>query len=144
MLLIQKIKYKLAKLLQRFKFVEPNWGKLFGFAIGCLVIVGLSGNIYNSFNKGMETVNSLHEEEMKLIALQAENKSLQNQVRDFESIDYKKIYARENLNLGEKGDRLYYVDRPADLKNIEELPQEQVAIDFKDNLAYWKKLILGL
>ncbi len=144
MLLIHKIQYKFSNLLNKLRVKTPNWNKVFGVVISCAVILGLGINILNSFNKGMDTVSKFHEEEQKLQALQNENKNLQNLVRDYESIDYQKIYARENLNLGEKGEKLYYIDRPVDLTNIEELPKEQMAITFQDNFAYWKKLILGL
>lgn len=140
----KKLAYKLEKFFKIFHLPKINLGSMFISFVFLAFIVIMSVNIYNTFTNGVETIESFREEQTKLDALIEVNEDLKNQVEHYSSLEYKKIYARENLNLGDTNERLYYVDRPDENLIIEELPQQEVQITFKDNISYWKKLILNL
>lgn len=144
MLFFKKLSYKLSKLFSRLRFININWGSMFTSFILLLFITVLAINNYNAFVKGAETMESFQQEQEKLDQLRNMNADLQNQVEHFDSLEYKKIYARENLNLGDKNETLYYVDRPKTGLEIEELPVVVQEVTLQDNFSYWKKLILGL
>lgn len=144
MLLRKKIAYQFKKLFARFPKLQFSWGKFGSVLLQLTVIIALVANIIATFTKGVETQTALADEQKRLEALEIENKTLLNEVEHFASIEYKKIYARDNLNLAEKNESLYYVDRPEYDMEIEGLPEKKIEITFKDNLAYWGKLLLGL
>jgi hypothetical protein len=97
-----------------------------------------------TFNKGIDDSKRFQSEEARLEQLKREQEILQKEVEQYGSIEYKKIYARENLNLAEKKETLYYVERENRILEIERLPEDMMQISLEDNVYWWKKLILGL
>lgn len=144
MLLYKKISYQISKLTKNFRLLNVNFSSLIVSAFFIMVMVTLSVNIYNTFTNGIETIDKFRAEQEKLDELQRINAELKDQVEHYASLEYKKIYARDNLNLGEQNETLYYINRPDESLIIEELPEQEVEITFDDNISYWKKLILGL
>lgn len=107
-----------------------------------LVIIVISYNIFLAYNRGVQNQAKLMEEEAKLARLQQENVELNEKENYFRSIEYRKAYARESLNLAGEGERLYYVVR--DEKELE-ITDETNLYD-KDSLKpleHWRILILG-
>jgi cell division protein FtsB len=144
MIFFKKIAYKLKQLFPRFKTWSFNWGSIFWSLFFTFLIIVLSMNIYNAYTKGVDTINSFQQDQQKLEDLKAENQQLQTQVQEYESIEYKKMYARDNLDLADKDETLYYVNRPQPTPQIEGLPQPTMSVSLSNNLAVWGKLILGL
>ena len=139
-----KLKYNLTRIFQRFSFQRINFGDLFVNIFYLIVIVYLGINIFTTFNKGVEDTKKFQTEQTKLNELQLENDRLTQELKQYDSIEYKRIYARENLNLGERKETLYYVERKQDALDIEKLPEDTIQIDLNDNFYWWKKLILGI
>lgn len=144
MIFFKKLSYKISKFFSKFRFLNLNWGSLAVSAVVILIIIILGTNIYNTYVNGMNTINEFQQEQKKLEDLKALNDDLQKQVDHYSSLEYKKIYARENLNLADSNESLYYIDRPDEELQIEGLPTKQQEITFQDNISYWRKLILGI
>jgi cell division protein FtsB len=108
------------------------------------ILFDLGFNIYTAFNKGVDTITKFQQEEQKLAALIVENNDLQKQEGQYNSLEYKRIYARENLNLADKNETLYYIDRKKAPQQIEQLPEDVMQITLQDNVTWWEKLILGI
>ena len=148
MIWFNKVKYQVSHFLARFsgrlKFRRIDFsGVLIRFIyLGVFFVLGV--NIYTAFNKGVDTINKFQIEEQKLADLIAENKTLEKQENQYNSLEYKRIYARENLNLAGKNETLYYVDRKKEQPQIEQLPEDVVHITLANNIDWWKKLILGI
>jgi cell division protein FtsB len=143
-MLINKIKYILTNLLQKFSLERINFSGIFVILFYLIVIVYLGINIFTTFNKGMEDERKFRLEQTRLEELKLENTRLNNELSRYDSIEYKRIYARENLNLAEKNETLYYIERKSPIQEIEVLPEDTVQIDLENNFFWWKKLILGL
>jgi len=109
-----------------------------------MIILFLGLNIFTTFNKGMEDVRKFQLEQVKLKELKDENARLNQELEKYGSIEYKRIYARENLNLAEKKETLYYIERDSGSKEIEKLPADTIQINLEDNFFWWKRLILGI
>lgn len=109
-----------------------------------VVILFLGMNIFTTFNKGVEDIKKFQAEQTTLDRLLAENAKLKQEVEQYNSIEYKKIYARENLNLAEKNETLYYIDRPQAVQQIDKLPEDTIQISLDNNAFWWQKLILDL
>lgn len=106
-----------------------------------LVIVTLSFNIFLAYRDGVENLGRLKIEEEKLLKLQEENKRLTEEESYYQSIEFRKAYARDSLNLTNEGETLYMV-----VRNETETPQEEVKLfDSKelDPVDLWKLLIFG-
>jgi cell division protein FtsB len=143
-MLLNKIKYSLTRLINRFSIEQINFTDIFVNLFYILVIVYLGINIFTTFNKGIEDARKIQTEQSKLQILKEENSRLTAELEQYGSIEYKKIYARENLNLAERKETLYYVERRTDTQDIEKLPEDTIQIDLEDNFYWWKKLILGI
>jgi len=144
MIIFKKLLYKIQKLLAKFPDFKFDWGRLFLVIFFTAVVFWLGSNIYTAYNKGVDTIAKLETERTKLDNLRVQNAKLKEDLNHYESLEYKKIYARENLNMADKNEWLYYVDRPKPIEIIEGLPEQKVQITMVDSFSYWKKLILGL
>jgi len=140
----QKLKYKVSELLSRIRLNNINFKSLFVNLLYFGAIIYLGSNIFMTFNKGYGDFKRFQTEEARLEQLKIEKAELEKEVEQYGSIEYKKIYARENLNLAEKNETLYYVERPNTALEIEKLPEDTMNISLQDNVYWWKKLILGL
>lgn len=140
-LLYKQVKYKLSRLNRLKGFQPAEWLKGIGFII---IIVGLTINIWNSYEKGLHNSKVIAQEEAKLAKLEDENQDLTEQVQYYSSIEYKRIYARENQNLAEPGERLYFIERDDEELVIDYIKEETDKIELQNNSYWWKKLILGL
>lgn len=106
------------------------------------VIFTLSFNIFLAYRDGVENLGRLRIEEEKLIKLQAENRRLSGEESYYRSIEFRKAYARDSLNLTTQGETLYMVlrdtDREEKVETVQLFDPEQL-----DLLDLWKLLILG-
>ena len=143
-MIINKIKYSLTRIFNRISFERISFTDIFANISYVVIIVVLGINIFTTFNKGLDDTRKFQAEQTKLKVLQDENIRLTQELEKYGSIEYKRIYARENLNLAEKKETLYYVDRKNINLDIEKLPEDTVQINLDDNLFWWKKLILGI
>ena len=139
----QKLKYKIRTINSKFTALNINWWNIFGRLILLLIIIGLSANIYSTFQKGYTTAERFQVEQEKLELIKKENDELKDQVKEYASIEYKRIYARDNLNLAHPNETIYLIDRPIELPEIEKLPEDTIRIKFEDKAIYWTKLLFG-
>jgi hypothetical protein len=142
----KRIQYKLHNLLEFLKRLlnKANFSPtdILAKIFFILLITALSFNVYTAYNKGVANIRGINEEEGRLDNLLTENQKLATLERYYGSLEYKRIYARDKLNLAQPNETLYYVDRP-DAATIEQLPQTPSKVSFDNNLLWWKKLILG-
>jgi len=107
-----------------------------------LVIVTLSFNIFLAYRNGVENLGRLKIEEEKLLKLQQENERLSEEESYYKSIEFRKAYARDSLNLTKEGETLYMV-----VRNEGEEPSEETVKLFNQQelnpLELWKLLIFG-
>jgi cell division protein FtsB len=141
---IEKLKYKISAITEWIRSKEINFKAQLLNLFYLLVILFLGSQIVITFNNGFEDLKRFQAEEARLSQLKQENEELKRAVEQYSSIEYKKIYARENLNLAEKQETLYYVERENTVLEIEKLPEDTMQISLEDNVYWWKKLILGL
>jgi hypothetical protein len=99
-------------------------------------------NGVKAYNRGMDNLKKFDEEQAATNVLIAQNEELKNLYRYYSSIDYKKIYARDNLNLGERGETLYVIEKDEELDVERKEPKIEPRII--DNLSLWRKLLFGI
>lgn len=106
-----------------------------------IVILTLAFNIFIAYKEGMENLEKLQEEESKLLKLQEDNAKLMEEENYYRSIEFRKAYAKESLNLSGQGETLYYVQKE------EKEETEDVQILFKysstNNIDRWRLLLFG-
>ena len=114
---------------------------LFDLAL-LIIIVTLTFNIYKAYNDGVRNLGRLKIEEEKLIKLQEENAKLNEEEGYYKSIEFRKAYARDSLNLSKEGETLYLVIRE---ENEEDVIEEDILFDPNslNKSKLWKLLILG-
>lgn len=143
----RKIKYKIGNLYRKFTgFTDRlsiDWYSVFNKFILLLIILSLGYNVYNSYNKVMDSLERYETEKETLAILEAENQRLLKERKYYQSQEFKKIYARDNLNLVEPGEEIYLIDGEEVVLDIEKLPEEQVQITLEDNWFWWRKLLFG-
>ena len=129
--LIEKIRSKNLSL----KFLFLDLGLL-------LIIVTMIFNISIAYSEGVNNLGRLKTEEEKLIKLQEENARLSEEEDYYKSIEFRKAYARDSLNLSREGETLYLIVRyqEADVEEERDLLFNQSEAS-KSKL--WKLLILG-
>ena len=97
--------------------------------------------IRDRYKEGMENLEKLQEEESKLLKLQEDNAKLMEEENYYRSIEFRKAYAKESLNLSGQGETLYYVQKE------EKEETEDVQILFKysstNNIDRWRLLLFG-
>lgn len=142
--MLKRLKLKISRIILKIKSIKIDWNKLFVRLILFLIIIILSSNIYITFENGFITAKRFEEEQEKLLAIKKENLELIELVKEYDSLEYKRIYARENLNLAHSNETIYYIDRPKELPEIEPLEEEIMKIDFSENKEYWFKLLFGI
>ena len=129
--LIEKIRSKNLSL----KFLFLDLGLL-------LIIVTMIFNISIAYSEGVNNLGRLKTEEEKLIKLQEENARLSEEEDYYKSIEFRKAYARDSLNLSREGETLYLI-----VRDQEEEVEEERDLLFNQSEAskskLWKLLILG-
>lgn len=143
-MIIQKLKYKISSFISKINLKKINFKSFFINLFYFVAIIYLGSNVLMIFNKGVEDQRRFETEKARLEQLKLEKAALEIEVAEYGSIEYKKIYARENLNLAERNETLYFVDRPNNALEVEKLPEDTMSISLQDNVYWWKKLILGL
>ena len=107
-----------------------------------LIIITISFNIFIAYREGVENLGKLKIEEEKLVKLQQENARLSEEENYYRSIEFRKAYARDSLNLTKSGETLYYVVREQDEENIPEA-QKLFSTESLNDIDLWKLLIFG-
>ena len=145
---ISKLNYRLKRfrvfIEHRFSRINIDWTDLLGKVVIFLIIIALGYNVFTAYNNGVTNLRRIEEEEQKLNKLLAEAEQLSAQVKYYESLDFKRIYAREILNLAEPDETLYYINRPEPEPQIEDIKDYQESIKLNDNAFWWKKLIFSI
>ena len=141
---LKKIKYQFARIRDYLKpkFAKINAGAIFGGLFYILLVSVLAVNGYTAYNRGIENLQRFDQEQAATNIILQENLNLQNLYRYYSSIDYKKIYARDNLGLAEKDETLYSIERNTPL-DVEKIPTKTVPRTV-DNLSLWAKLLFGV
>lgn len=75
------------------------------------IIITLTFNIFVAYQEGSKNLGRLKIEEERLLKLQSENERLSEEENYYKSIEFRKAYARESLNLTNEGETLYMVVR---------------------------------
>lgn len=70
--------------------------------------------------------------------MQQENLKLLNELQYYQSYEYKKLYARDNLRLGEPGERLYKIVGDQATYNV---PEKELELFEESNLQWWILLV---
>lgn len=132
----------LSKSIERLKVQRISLRSLLLDTLLIAVIFTLSLNIFLAYRDGVENLGRLKIEEEKLVKLQEENKRLSEEENYYRSIEFRKAYARDSLNLTTQGETLYMV-----LRNNEEDEDEQEVEMFDHSqlkmLDLWRLLIFG-
>ena len=107
-----------------------------------IIIVTMIFNITIAYNEGVQNLGRLKIEEEKLIKLQEENARLSEEEDYYNSIEFRKAYARDSLNLSREGETLYLVVRDEE----DEVEEESDLLFNQSEISkskLWKLLILG-
>lgn len=107
-----------------------------------LIIITISFNIFIAYREGVENLGKLKIEEEKLVKLQQENARLSEEENYYRSIEFRKAYARDSLNLTKNGETLYYVVREQNQENVPEA-QKLFSTESLNDIDMWKLLIFG-
>lgn len=143
-MIAKKIQFFLRQIVSyiKAKFAVVNINMFFGAVFYILLVTVLAINGYTAYNRGMDNLQRIHEEQAKTDELQKKNDELRSLYKYYSSIDYKKIYARDNLNMAEKNETLYYIEKHEEV-DIEQLTTKIVPKKV-DNLILWRKLLFGV
>jgi len=143
-MLLKKIRFVLRQLSQyanqRLSFISLN-GILSGaFYVFLIMVLAING--YTAYTRGMENLQRLDEEQARTDALQKEHDELTNLYKYYGSIDYKKIYARDNLNMAERSETLYFIEKHEVIEVEKPIDKNQkITID---NGLLWRKLLFTI
>lgn len=140
----KKLQYRLniiKEYLSR-KFGRVNFNAIIGAIFYVLLMIVLVIYGWTAYQRGIENLKRFDEEQVATNELVAENEELKNLYRYYSSIDYKKIYARDNLSLGERNETFYYIEKNESL-DIETLPTKTVPRNVS-NISLWAKLLFGI
>lgn len=107
-----------------------------------IVIIALTFNIFIAYKEGVDNLTQLRQEEDKLAKLQEENARLNEEENYYRSIEFRKAYAKESLNMTGQGETLYYVLREENNNSIE-ATQNLYDYSLMRNIDAWKLLIFG-
>jgi len=143
-MIAKKIKYRLRRAQD---YINAQLGRLnLGIIVGSFFYILLIGvlaiNAYNAYTKGISNLQKYDEELIVTNNLIAENDGLRSLYNYYNSIDYKKIYARDNLNLGERDETFYYIERPEELDIDRKVEKKEIRV--VSNISLWTKLIFGV
>lgn|SRR3990167_3284250 len=145
---LRKISYRFKRvrvfLEQRLLRINIDWYDLLGTLIIGMVILALGYNVFTAYNNGINNLRRIDEEQEKLDKLLAESEELSQLEKYYQSLDFKRIYAREILNLAEPDESLYYINRPEPQPKIENIEDYQESVNINDNAFWWKKLIFNI
>lgn len=121
---------------KNFKFsLSSEWLSVF-LIIGMLVI--LSVNLIRAISDANKNYQVYLAEKESLSLMQQENLKLQNELQYYQSYEYKKLYARDNLRLGEPGETLYKIVGDQTTYNV---PEKQLDLFNDNNLQWWMLLV---
>lgn len=141
--ILLNINKTITKFRQRFVAnYSANWSDIFTDLALVAIIITLSYNVYTSYTKGSRNLDMIAAEASKLEELEAEQAKLVALEKYYNSIEFKRNYARDSLNLAEPGETLYYVVREEEY-DFQNLQEDTKRIDLEDNRYWWKRLILG-
>jgi cell division protein FtsB len=143
-MIAKKIKYRI-NIFKEYcskKFGGIKFSAIIGAMFYVLLLSVLIVNGATAYRRGVENLQKFDEELEVTNKLIAENEELLNLYRYYSSIDYKKIYARDNLNLGEKGETFYFIEKNEPL-DIEKLETKQAPREVS-NISLWGKLLFGV
>lgn len=101
------------------------------------LVVGV--NLWKVAVNAAESIDVFQAEQESLSALRQIHQDLQDQLSYYESYEYKKLYARDNLRLVEPGERLFRVLSPIEYFEFEEVTPNFFAET--DNLSWWLELL---
>lgn len=107
-----------------------------------IIIVALTFNIFIAYKEGVDNLTQLRQEEDKLAKLQEENARLNEEENYYRSIEFRKAYAKDSLNMSGEGETLYYVLREKNEKTPE-ITQKLYDFASMKNIDAWKLLIFG-
>ncbi len=144
---MNQLQLKLKKILSKVRArvaqtYSANWSDILTDLALVAIIITLSYNVYASYTKGSRNLGMIESEASKLQELEAEQAKLVALEKYYNSIEFKRNYARDSLNLAEPGETLYYVVREEEY-DFQNLQEETNHIDLEDNRYWWKRLILG-
>ncbi len=107
--------------------------------ITIIISTYLIGSIYKSLNN-INKYKILNQEKKYLEELVEENKELRGTLKYYGSSFYKKLYARESLNLVQPNEELFEIIRKEniDYKNLDKKKIDPIYID--NNKELWLKL----
>jgi hypothetical protein len=109
--------------------------------LGTLVVLTIlfSFNILQTINKAVDDYQVLSVERGKLAKIKGESNDLDKELGYYSSLDYRKQYAYDSLNLARDGESIYYIDlrdrKPLDLDKPNPDPVKRT-----DNKAWWNFL----
>ncbi len=111
-----------------------------GFLLFVIFVLGY--NIYMSYNKGLDNVARINDEQDQLNNLIQEQQRLKELEKYYSSAEFGLAYARDSWNLAEPGAQLYMINRDQQ-QEVENVKGEVKPIPLTDNSLWWSKLILG-
>lgn len=119
-----------------------DWSSLLVNLVLVVIIVILISRIVIAYESAEENRRNLEKEEEKLIELQEKNKELTEEENYYRSIEFRKAYARDSLNLTKEKESLYMVirDKP---EEVQDSRPKLFNSEDVNPLELWKLLILG-
>lgn len=136
------LKARITRIIERLRSFKIDLGSVLLDLLLLSIIMTLLFNLFLAFREGVENMGRLEIEEEKLVKLQEENKRLLGEESYYQSIEFRKAYARDSLNLTKEGETLYMVVRNEDKGTSEEIVK---LFDQKvfSPLELWKLLIFS-
>ncbi len=107
-------------------------------AIICFGLL-MAFNLWRALDNAGNSLGVYQSEQASLAALQEQNESLLNELRYYQSYEYKRIYARDNLRMAEPGEKLYLV---VDTTPAYYTPDEEFDLFAAQDFASWWGMLL--
>lgn len=108
-----------------------------------LIIIFLAFNIISVYQRGKKNFDLINAEKEKLEKLKEEGNQLEKDLDYYSSLYFVEAFAKENLSLSRRGERLYKFDDGSEELSILDLRELNTdPIKLEDNIYWWKKIFL--
>lgn len=112
---------------------------IFSIVILLIILLSLSFNLFQKIAESRENYQVYLQEKEALNILVAENNELKRQLEYYDSVEYKLLYSRDNMNRIRSGEKLFTLSPNVVLFNYEPEPVE--LYEDIEPWEVWKKLL---
>jgi len=131
--MINRLKHIIGGVKDGFGFQLPLWQEIALSALLTIMAILFAGDITGTISNAQANLEVYRYEQNVVEQRKVEQERLESELAYYQSLEYAKLYARENQNLAVPGEKLYQLSDPVKLYQVQ-LKQK----DFYTNADYAK------